>query len=104
VPDEQDAGDHHGRADEDRAPVAPVEIRIDKRRSHEHDASHARVQDLAVQVVARIIRDRELRHACDAPEANDHESSEANEQDPVEGADDAEQARSLALCPQARPL
>jgi hypothetical protein len=44
------------------------------------------------------VRDRELRDPRDAPEAHDDERGDAQEQDPVERADDAEQVRSLALC------
>ena len=104
LPDEQDEGDDHRGADEDGAPVAPVEIRVDERRSHEHDRPHARVEDLAVEVVARIARHRELRDARDAPEPDGDERRDADEQDPVDRADDAEQARRLALCAQPCPL
>ena len=104
MPAEENTGDHHGRAYEDRTPVAPIEVRVDERRGHQHDTPHARVEDLAVEVVARVVRDRELRDARDAPEAHDDEPGDAEEQDPVEGADDAEQAGSLALGAQSRSL
>ena len=104
MPDEQHEGDHHRGADEDPAPVAPVEIRIDERRADEHDAAHACVEDLAVEVVGRIVRECELRDARDAPEPDDDERCDADEQDPVERADDGEQARSLALGAESCPL
>ena len=97
VPDEQDEGDHDAGADEDRAPVAPVEVGIDECGGDQHDAAHARIHDLAVEVVGRVAGDRELRDAGDAPQPNGDESRHAREQDPVEGADDGEQARSLTL-------
>ena len=84
VPDQQDEGDDNGRAREDRAPVAPVEVRVDQRRCHEHNRAHACIQDLAVEVVARVGRDRELRDSRDAPEPHDDERCDAREQDPVD--------------------
>ena len=104
VPDEQDERDDDGGADEDPAPVATVEIRIDEGRGDEHDASHARVEDLAVEVVARIVRQRELRYARDSPEPDDDERRHTDQQEPVEGADDGEQARRVALGAKPCPL
>jgi hypothetical protein len=104
MPDQQDAGDHRGSADEDRSPVAAVEIRIDQRRGDERDSPDARIEDLAVQVVARVARERELRDAGDTPEPDHHERRHAEEQNPVEGADDREQMRRVALLAQSGPL
>ena len=39
--DEQHERDDDSGADEDRAPVAPIEIRIDERGAHQHDRAHA---------------------------------------------------------------
>jgi len=104
VADQQHERDHHGGTDEDSPPVAPVEIRIDERCGDQHDSSDARVEDLAVEVVAGIARNGELRDAGDAPEPDDDECCDAQEQDPVQRADDGEQAWSLAFGAQSRPL
>src|SRR5207248_946376 len=61
VPDQENERDHRRRADEDAAPVAAVEIRVDERREHEHDTADGCVEDLAIEVVAGIVRDDELR-------------------------------------------
>ena len=95
--DQEDTGDHCGGADEDPAPVAAVEIRIDERRSDHDDRADARVEDLAVEVVARIVRECELRDAGDAPEPDDDEGRDAEQQDPVEGTDERERMWRLAL-------
>jgi hypothetical protein len=104
VPDEQDEGDHHAGAAEDRPPVAPVDVRIDQCRGDERDGAHARIEDLAVEEVGRVVRKVELREARDAPESDEHERRHADEQDPVERAGDAEDARRLALGVQPCPL
>src|SRR5579859_245870 len=104
VADQEDERDHRRRADEDRAPVAAVQIRIDKRRDHEGHSSGGRVEDLAVEVVGRVVRHRELRHPGDTPEADEHERAHARQEDPVDGAHDAEEMRSLALVAQTRSL
>jgi hypothetical protein len=104
MPDQQDERDHHGGADEDRPPVAPVEVGIDERRDHEHDAAEARIEDLAVEVVARVAREGELRHAGDTPEPYENKRRDTDEQDPVERADDGKEVRRLALAAKSCPL
>ena len=99
--DEHDRDQSDG-ADEDRAPVAPVEVGIDERRDDERDAADGRVDDLPVEVVARVAGDVEPRHAGDPPEPDGDEPGDAGEQHPVERAEDADEGRALGA-PVAQP-
>ncbi len=68
-PTHEDDRDQADRAAEDRAPVAPVEIGVDEDADDERDAAHRGVDDLPVEVVARVAGDVEPRHAGDRPRA-----------------------------------
>ena len=63
VADEEHDRDQAARRGEDGAPVAPVHVRVDERGDHEDRAAGDDVEDLAVQVVRRVVGDGEPRHA-----------------------------------------
>jgi hypothetical protein len=92
---EHDEDDRDG-ADVDRAPVPAVDVRIDEQRGEEDDDADRHVDDLALQVVVRVVRQVEARDAGDRPEPDRNERGDGRDEDPVQAAEDAEHRDALA--------
>ncbi len=99
VADDGDDGDERQDAAQDVLPIAAVDVRVDERGDDENDTADARVEDMPVEVVVRVVCDVVPRHAGDSPQPDDDESRETGDEDPVEGAHDREQLRRVALAP-----
>src|SRR5581483_6194543 len=65
---EKDERDEQDRAAEDGLPVPAVDVGVDEDGEDERRSADCDVDDLPVEVVARVARDGEPRHTGDGPE------------------------------------
>jgi hypothetical protein len=106
----QRADDQHDRdqadgADEDRPPVAAVDVGVDEQPDQERHSADRHVDELPLQVVVGVALDVEARHAGDRPEAHGDEPRHTGEEQPVERAQHGDERQPLvAMALQASPL